>query len=332
MSTLNSFGFNVRRKRNHDTAGGMNSQSDKSSLSTDTSSLAFAAASPQSINTHIKPAKMLASPISKKSTSTTIKSKPNKRHSTKDPKQSTLLPFFATQTTPATNTTVAQSQEKDQIPLMHQQQEQKPPGTTLVSSTPSYQGNHLEEENKLCLVRRSIDAVDLLLILEEAFDRNLCGNVDIDQDTIACDEHQKLSRRNRPNTPPLLLQVKPSRVIYLPPPFEMMDRDNNNSNEIDKSVVSIGHRSNQRRQRSQEHEKVKNKRLCPTSCNGAQRHIYSFMDEFDIQQQQDDIEIMAVRHCLSPEQMVSRLLGIANEMMAFENNNWCTSYLDQRSD
>ncbi|CAO3600796.1 unnamed protein product [Absidia cylindrospora] len=262
----------------------------------------------------MKPAKTLASPISKKSTSTTIKSKPNKRHSTKDPKQSTLLPFFAT----PTNTTMIRSQENDQIPLMHQQQEQQSAVST-VSSTPSHQGNQHEEENELCLVRRSIATVDLLLILEEAFGQTLCGNVDVDQATMAGYPPRRIS------PPPPLLQVKPSKVIYLPPP---LDRDNNHS------VVSFDHRSTQRRQRTQEHEQVKNKRLCPTSFSGTQQQlVYSFMDDFDIQQQQqDDIEIKAVRHCLSSGQMVSRLLDIANEMMAFENNNWCMSYLDRRGD
>lgn len=69
---------------------------------------------------------------------------------------------------------------------------------------------------------------------------------------------------------------------------------------------------------------VVTKRLCSEESHC---HTYSFLDDFD-SQEDTVIDDATVRHCLSTHQVNSLLLAIANEYMAFDDNGWCSSYLD----
>ncbi|KAI8334679.1 hypothetical protein BC941DRAFT_454269 [Chlamydoabsidia padenii] len=125
MSTLNTFGFNVRRKRQQDAPTFSNLKPGKSIPSMERS-LAFT-----------------ATPISSTPTNTRLRTTQlGKPRRSKDPKQSTLLPFFTT-----TSTTTQQVAKGNDNNISDGQ----------------------DEGTQVCVVRRHITIVDLMPILMETF-------------------------------------------------------------------------------------------------------------------------------------------------------------------
>ncbi|SAM02868.1 hypothetical protein [Absidia glauca] len=309
MSTLKTFGFNVRRKRNQESASPLIAKQDKAITheSIPSTTLAFEAPSID------PPSKLSPSPSTQSnsiSTSNKIqKSKPatKRKTSPKDPKQATLLPFFSS---PRTNTLLPQSPQAPLIPP-------PPPSSRQQITAVNQAGLDIkrEEGNEVCQIRRRISVVELLPLLVKDY----CNEHSSDDDDN--DSHLEDGQRDKCHAPTVLLQVKPSKAIYAP----------------EQATMISGQNTHRRRRRSEEDGQedhplthpslslsVVTKRLCSEESH---HHTYSFLDDFD-SQEDNVVDDATVRNCLSTHQVNSLLLAIANEYMAFDDNGWCSSYLD----
>ncbi|KAI8344319.1 hypothetical protein BC941DRAFT_408320 [Chlamydoabsidia padenii] len=190
MSTLKTFGFNVRRKRTQESP--TPSKQDKNITSTHESSVVFtpAAASPiDSFHLH--------------------KSKPTKRKS--PPKQATLLPFFFTQQQQKQQASSPKSNTRDTPSSQQQQQQQQQQIEQHSHLIPQQQSNtDKDDENEVCQIRRRVSLVDLLPLLMETYHN------DVDDFNSHNDQQQ--------TRPMILLQVKPSKTIYAIPGEKTQER------------------------------------------------------------------------------------------------------------
>ncbi|CAO3600341.1 unnamed protein product [Absidia cylindrospora] len=329
MSTLNTFGFNVRRKRHQDTHTSLTTKQVKT-LPTPT--LAFAAPATPSIYQTTKP--QCNSPTIK----VTPKSKTNKKQ----------LPKIL-------NNQLCYHSLQQQLPLPHSLPRHYPQKPATMHCKTQEQQSSDEEKNEICLIRRHVTMNELLPMLMDAFGE-YCND-----DLRDMAQHGK--QQHRPEDT-ILLQVKPSKTMRAIQ-SEAMDYTNDND---DTHAISTLQRRRPRSSLTFSDDDdddddlatetlrtaftyslslapVK-KRLCGRSStklrpqqrtisalfeSGNERHLSVLEDEFNDQQQQqqqDDNEIHRVRRCLSTGQVNSLLLDIANEYLALENNSWCASYID----
>lgn len=213
MSTLKTFGFNVRRKRNQESSSPFNAKQDKANTheSVPSAALAFEAPSidPLPTSSSTQPSSLFKSNKIQKSKLVTKRKTPPK-----DPKQATLLPFFSGS---RTNTLLPQSPQASLIP---------PPSSQQQLSVASQAGLDIknEEETEVCQIRRRISVVDLLPLLVKDYCNEHSSDDDDDDDDD--DSHLKDGQRDKSHESTVLLQVKPSKAIHAPEQATMIsDQD-----------------------------------------------------------------------------------------------------------
>ncbi|KAI8084943.1 uncharacterized protein BX664DRAFT_338155 [Halteromyces radiatus] len=334
-STLNTFGFNVRRKRNNDNSHCMSSKVEKldNTISSSTPMLAFAStphttcySSSESIKSNQQQKQSFLS-----STEHTNHSIPKSKNN-KQPKQSSLLSFLNT-SVPKTPLPTASKGKINTLAATPSRQVQLllPQPTSPISqgNTPVLVNEEeKEEDNTICMIRRPVTLTQLLPSIVESF-----GVYDNNDDTMIMMDH---------DLP--LLQIKPNKILYTTSIEETMDRqqqrrrrrseeesDNNEeAADSDDSTTTEGG-SSLRAAFTQSLTLVPmKKRLCSRGKLQQQNGTDEWIDDQSYYLDQDEkVDIRMTRRCLSVDQVNALLLDIANEFLAFDNNHWCTTYLQQ---
>lgn len=296
MSSLSNFGFNVRRKRCQDLPSFPSAKDGKALCTLEpSSSLAFATTPPL-----LKPTPPTSSV--KRSSAPLRK---HRRPQPRDPKQSTLLPFFATQSNPSSPQRLLQETKAS----VYTRSQQHSPPTQYTDS---------DEENEICVVRRHFTAFDLLPILFEAFSGYSSG------DLIYTDESLLQPRAIDKDTllPLKGLQIRGPEIMDFS--LHTTRRRRRTDNDDEQTVANL----HTAFATSVSLSPVK-KRLCKTYSDHHCRlsdSLSALEDEFD-QGDGEAKEIRRVRQYLTTDQVNTLLLDIANEMFAFDNNTWCASYI-----
>ncbi|CAO3649818.1 unnamed protein product [Cunninghamella blakesleeana] len=367
MSTLNALGFNVRRQRNNDTTKQQGENTiNKGKLTTTTSSLAFSSELLKEVETQSYNKKSLKQPSSLKLKQTSISkytkkatldnnnnnnnnynntnnnnNKRNNNNNCKDPKQSSLLAFLST-------TTSFQSLHTDTITDNNSLSTMMNHENTLINNEKDLMDE--DSYHHHYSIRHPMTLSDVFPLLVDSFG--------------IYDNHLSSSSSPSTTSSPLILEVKPNKKI-LSSTIDELNLNNNEhiiikgirrnrqheDEEEDKDLLKGLNEVEVEVEEEDDDDsdattgsdlslpsaftKSMNfypmkKRYCihPTIKN-ATNHSSLFDDlKENYTQNEDDLyEKKDLKHRFTIDQVNSLLLDIANEYLAFENNEWCSSYI-----